>query len=118
MKQPPLVSIALCTYNGAKYLAQQLDTLVDQTYLHIEIIVVDDCSTDETFVILKVYASKYPQFKLYQNKKNLGFTANFERAVTLCNGELIALCDQDDLWHAEKIELQVNAIADNVFIYH
>jgi glycosyltransferase involved in cell wall biosynthesis len=118
MKQAKIVSIALCTYNGAEYLAEQLDTLVNQTYPLIEIIAVDDCSTDETFVILTNYASKYPQFKIYQNEINLGFTANFERAVTLCTGELIALCDQDDLWRPQKIELQVEAIKDNIFIYH
>jgi glycosyltransferase involved in cell wall biosynthesis len=118
MKQPALVSIALCTYNGARYLAEQLDTLVNQTYPNLEIIVVDDCSTDETFTILTDYASKYPQFKIYRNENNLGFTANFERAVTLCNGELIALCDQDDLWHPQKIELQAEAIKDNIFVYH
>jgi glycosyltransferase involved in cell wall biosynthesis len=118
MTPNPLVSIALCTYNGAMYLAEQLDTLVCQTYSPIEIIVVDDCSNDETITILKAYAEKYPQFKIYQNENNLGFIANFERAVTLCTGEFIALCDQDDLWHLRKIELQVNAIADNIFIYH
>lgn len=114
----PLVSIALCTYNGAKYLSQQLDTLVDQTYSNIEIIVVDDCSNDATFNILTGYALKYPQFKIYKNETNLGFAGNFERAVTLCNSDLIALCDQDDLWHPQKIELQVDAIKDNVFVYH
>jgi glycosyltransferase involved in cell wall biosynthesis len=118
MKQGPLVSIALCTYNGAEFLPGQLDTLVNQTYKAIEIVIVDDCSTDETFTVLKNYAQKYPQIKLSQNEINLGFTANFEKAVTLCNGELIALCDQDDLWDLQKIELQVGAIKDNVFIYH
>jgi len=118
MKQVKIVSIALCTYNGAAYLAEQLDTLVNQTYPFIEIIAVDDCSTDGTFTILENYASMYPQFKIYQNEINLGFTANFERAVKLCNGELIALCDQDDVWHSQKIELQVEALQDNVFIYH
>ncbi len=88
MKQGPLVSIALCTYNGAEYLPGQLDTLVNQTYKAIEIVVVDDCSTDETFTILTNYAAKYPQFKLYRNKSNLGFATNFERAVILCEGEL------------------------------
>src|ERR1700721_1992019 len=118
MKQDPLVSIALCTYNGAEYLAGQLDTLVNQTYKAIEIVVVDDCSTHSTFNILKNYAQKYPQIKISQNETNLGFTANFEKAVTLCNGQLIALCDQDDLWDLQKIELQVAAIKDNIFIYH
>ncbi len=118
MKKGPLVSIALCTYNGAKYLAQQLDTLVNQTYEPVEIVVVDDCSTDETFAILSDYAAKYPQFNIHKNESNLGFTTNFERAVTLCSGEMIALCDQDDLWHPQKIELQVEALKDNMFVYH
>jgi glycosyltransferase involved in cell wall biosynthesis len=114
----PLVSVALCTYNGGQYLSQQLDTLISQTYAHIEIIVVDDCSTDDTFAILTRYANKYPQFKLHQNAHNLGYVKNFERAVKLCTGDLIALCDQDDIWHPEKISLQVNAIGNNVLIYH
>jgi len=118
MKRAEIVSIALCTYNGAEYLAEQLDTLVNQTYPFIEIIAVDDCSTDGTFTILENYASKYPQVKIYRNEINLGFTANFEHAVKLCNGELIALCDQDDVWHPQKIELQVEAIKDNMLIYH
>jgi glycosyltransferase involved in cell wall biosynthesis len=114
----PLVSIALCTYNGSAYLTQQLDTLLAQTYKNLEIIVVDDCSTDDTFAILTDYAAKYPRFRIYQNAHNLGFVKNFERASNLCTGELIALCDQDDLWHRQKIELQVDAIKDNVLIYH
>jgi glycosyltransferase involved in cell wall biosynthesis len=113
-----LVSIALCTYNGAAYLSQQLDTLVSQTYPNIEIIVVDDCSTDDTYTILNNYAGNYPQFKIYQNENNLGFVQNFERAVKLCTGQFIALCDQDDLWHPQKIELQVDHIKDSVLIYH
>jgi len=118
MEHAPLVSIAMCTYNGAEFLIPQLDTLVNQTYQFVEIVVVDDCSTDGTFGILTAYAEKYPRFRIYQNENNLGFIRNFERAVSLCNGQLIALCDQDDLWHPQKIELQVNAIGDNIFIYH
>lgn len=117
MKQPS-VSIALCTYNGVKFLKEQLDSLIAQTYANLEIIVVDDCSTDKTFEILTGYAARYPQFKIYQNEANLGFTANFEKAVKLCTGELIALCDQDDIWLPQKIGLQVNAIDDNMFVYH
>jgi glycosyltransferase involved in cell wall biosynthesis len=117
MKEP-LVSIALCTYNGAAYLEQQLDTLLTQTYKNIEIIVVDDRSTDDTWAILTDYADHFPQFKIHKNENNLGFVKNFERAATLCTGELIALCDQDDLWHPEKIALQVEAIKDNMLVYH
>jgi len=118
MEQTPLVSIAMCTYNGARFLAAQLDTLINQTYKPIEIVVVDDFSTDTTFDILTAYAAKYPQFTIYRNEKNLGFTKNFEKAVKLCMGELIALCDQDDVWDHQKIELQVAALGNNMFIYH
>jgi len=113
-----LVSIALCTYNGEKFLAQQLDTLFNQTYKNIEIIAVDDCSTDNTFNILKTYAKDHPNFTVYQNEKNLGFLKNFETAAGYCKGEFIAFCDQDDLWHPKKIELQVAVIGDNQLIYH
>ena len=75
----PLVSIALCTYNGAENLAQQLDTLVNQTYRNLEIVVVDDCSTDDTYAILQDYSSKDDRFRLYTNEANLGFLKNFER---------------------------------------
>jgi len=118
MEQTPLVSIALCTYNGAKYLSEQLDTLVNQTYKAIEIIIVDDCSIDQTVDIVNSYAARYPQIKVFQNENNLGFTGNFEKAVKLCSGEYIALCDQDDLWDLKKIELQVRGIKDHIFIYH
>ena len=118
MEESPLVSIAMCTYNGAKFLTGQLDTIVNQTYKNLEVIVVDDCSTDETISILRRYAEKHLNFRIYQNDCNLGFAGNFERALGYCKGDLIALCDQDDLWHHQKIELQVSALNDNVFIYH
>lgn len=113
-----LVSIALCTYNGQKFLAEQLDTLVHQTYGNLEIIAVDDCSSDQTIEILEKYASSYPFIKIYQNKENLGYIKNFEKAISLCNGEFIALSDQDDLWDLDKITLQVNAIGSNMLVYH
>jgi len=118
MKNLPLVSIALCTYNGEKYLAQQLDTLVNQTYRNIEIIAVDDLSTDKTFNILTEYAVKYPQFFIYRNEKNLGFQKNFEAAALYCKGEFIAFCDQDDVWHPQKIELMMASVGNSQLIYH
>lgn len=116
--EQPLVSIALCTYNGEKFLREQLDTLVRQTYPNLEIIAVDDCSNDSTVAILKEYELLFPFLKIYQNKVNLGFVKNFEKAISLCSGDLIALADQDDIWHLEKIEKQVNAIGSHQLIYH
>lgn len=113
-----LVSIALCTYNGAKYLAEQLDTLVNQTYPDIEIVVVDDCSSDDTYNILSDYAARYPQLKVHQNETNLGYIKNFEKSISLTTGACIALADQDDIWAPDKIRLMVDAIGDNLLIYH
>jgi glycosyltransferase involved in cell wall biosynthesis len=66
-----LVSICVATYNGEKYIREQLDSLLSQTYQHLEILLQDDCSTDNTFQILTEYAEQYDNIKLFQNKKNL-----------------------------------------------
>jgi len=114
----PLVSIALCTYNGQRFLSRQLDTLISQDYPNIEIIVVDDCSTDKSCDILERYARRDQRIKLFRNDKNIGYVRNFERAIKLCNGDLIALSDQDDLWEPTKLSVMVNAIDDNIMVYH
>lgn len=113
-----LVSIAMCTYNGGAYLSQQLDTLVAQTYPNCEIIIVDDRSSDDTVEIINGYAKKYAQIKLYLNHENLGYTRNFEKAINLCSGEYIALCDQDDIWDINKISIMVEQIGSNILAYH
>ena len=113
-----MVSIALCTYNGEAYLREQLDSIVDQSYPAIELIAVDDCSSDNTLKILEEYAAKYPCIQVFVNPKNLGYIRNFEKALRLCNGDFIALSDQDDIWDLRKIEKQVKAIGNHLLIYH
>jgi glycosyltransferase involved in cell wall biosynthesis len=113
-----LVSIAVCTYNGEKHLEEQLESLVNQTYLHKEIIVVDDCSSDQTVSILEKYSSIYPFFHFSVNEKNLGYVKNFEKAILLCKGNYIALSDQDDIWLLNKVEEQVKNIGEHALIYH
>lgn len=100
----PLVSIVLATHNGEKYLKEQLDSLINQTYPALEIIVVDDCSTDATVDIIKLYRQKYGHIKFYQNEAVLGPVKNFEKGMVLSAGEYISLCDQDDVWMPEKIK--------------
>ena len=113
-----MVSIAMATYNGEKYLKEQLDSLLNQTYSDLEIIICDDCSHDSTSQILHEYAEKDSRIKLFFNEKNLGFKKNFEKAISLCNGEYIALSDQDDIWELNKIETELNAIGNNDFVFH
>lgn len=113
-----MVSIALCTYNGEQYLAEQLESLVNQSYHNLEIVVTDDRSSDRTWEILKSFADRDQRITLIQNEKNLGYVKNFEKAIYLCKGQYIALCDQDDVWELNKIELLVNEIEDRLLIYH
>ena len=98
-------SVALCTYNGEKYLRQQLESLVCQTKLPNELVVCDDGSTDGTVKILEEFKKKSPfELRIYVNNKNLGPSKNFEKAIRLCKGDIIFLCDQDDIWLPYKLE--------------
>lgn len=108
----PLVSIVLATYNGAPFLKAQMDSLIAQTYPALEIVVVDDCSTDATVDIIKSYQHKHAHIKLYQNTARLGHIKNFEKGMGLASGEYIALCDQDDIWLPSKIEKKMAIIGD------
>jgi glycosyltransferase involved in cell wall biosynthesis len=115
-KELPLISIALATYNGEKFLRKQLDSIFSQTYKNIEVIVCDDCSSDSTVSILEEYRSKFG-LEYCINEKNLGFVKNFEKAISLCTGEYIALSDQDDVWMENKIEELLNYIGDNDLVF-
>ena len=92
-----MISIAMATYNGELFIREQLDSILTQTLSDWELIVCDDGSTDNTLSILQEYANNDSRIKIYQNETNLGFKRNFEKAIGLCSGEYIALCDQDDI---------------------
>lgn len=112
------VSIALCTYNGEKYLKEQLDSILQQSYSHIsEIVCIDDLSTDQSWEILQAYAEKDNRFIIKRNEQNLGYIKNFEKAISLTTGKFIAIADQDDIWHVEKINKLVEKINDNLLVY-
>lgn len=99
----PLVSVVLATYNGERFLQQQLDSIYNQTYPNLEVIVCDDLSTDGTIHILERY-KQHKGLSYYVNPQRLGVIKNFERAISLATGEYIALSDQDDLWLPHKLE--------------
>src|ERR1700688_2975817 len=98
------LSIAMCTCNGVAYLRQQLDSIAGQSRLPNELVVCDDHSTDSSVPIIEQYATTvaFP-VRLHVNGQRLGVTKNFEKAISLCKGDLIALADQDDVWFAEKL---------------
>jgi glycosyltransferase involved in cell wall biosynthesis len=100
------ISVALCTYNGAKYLPEQLQSYLAQTRLPDELVVCDDGSTDATFSILENFrdTSSFPVI-IARNEKQLGVIKNFEKAFSLCSGDVICPSDQDDVWMPEKLSL-------------
>lgn len=116
-KKKPLISVAMCTYNGEHFLHAQIDSILGQTYPHLEIVIVDDCSTDSTPDIINNYAKKDPRIRFIRNESNIGFIRNFQRALENCHGSLIALADQDDIWLPEKITTLHQEIEDNLMIY-
>ena len=98
------ISVAMCTYNGDEYLAAQLDSLATQSQLPDELIVCDDASHDNTGRLLADFARRAPfPVRIHVNDHNVGTTRNFERAIGLCNGDIIALADQDDVWRPDKL---------------
>ena len=108
------ISVVMCTYNGELFLKEQLDTLVTQTLLPDEIIIQDDHSTDRTMAILQEYAANYPFIKVCVNEDGQGVNSNFFGALRKATGDLIAICDQDDLWEPTKLEQQAVAIGDRL----
>lgn len=102
-------SVALCTYNGEKFLAQQIDSILNQSVKVDEIVVCDDQSTDATMFILNSYKEKHPEiFKIHRNERNLRSVKNFEKAISLCENEIVFLCDQDDEWLTEKVGIYLS----------
>ena len=108
------ISVALCTYNGERFLGRQLASMQQQTRLPDELVVCDDSSTDRTMEILNDFAASaaFP-VRIIRNEQNLGFVANFERAIRLCQGDLIALCDQDDIWYPTRLERSQQEFAEH-----
>ena len=109
-----MISVALCTYNGEKYLPEQLESIVSQSVPVHELVVCDDGSSDKTLEILQQFSNDcaFP-VRIFQNTTNLGSTKNFEKCLSLCQGDILFLCDQDDAWRVDKVEKQVAYLREN-----
>ena len=107
------VSVVMCTFNGERYVREQLDSIVAQTWPIYELIIEDDGSTDRTVEICREYASRYPFIQVVVNDHNLGLDANFEAVTMRSTGDFVAFSDQDDVWYPEKLSRQMAAIGDN-----
>src|SRR5436309_55568 len=108
------ISIGLCTYNGGTHLAEQLLSIAKQTRQPDELVVFDDASTDSTPTILQSFAasSRFP-VSISINPQQLGVSQNFGHAISACTGDVVAFCDQDDVWLPEKLRRIEQAFAGN-----
>ena len=109
------VSICMCTYNGAAYLRELLESILSQSQLPDEIIIYDDHSVDETSNILQEYMdmSQNIRWVFHKNSENVGWRENFKRCMEHATGDIVFLCDQDDIWDSQKIEIMSAAFRDN-----
>lgn len=109
------VSIVMSTFNGERFLDEQLDSLASQTSLPLELIVADDCSTDRSLAVVEVFAQRAPfPVVIKVNDRRLGYGQSFLSAATLARGEFIAFCDQDDIWHPEKLATAVKSLNEEL----
>lgn len=110
------ISVAMATYNGEKYILEQLDSLLNQTLDIDEVIICDDYSKDNTCQIIEKYIKKNRLEKrwiLYKNNKNKGYANNFYTCMYKTSGDYVFFCDQDDIWNNDKVEIMVNEMKRN-----
>ena len=107
------ISVAMATYNGQKFIREQLDSLAAQQHLPSELVITDDASSDKTVAIAEQFAThaRFP-VHIHRNNKRLGYRANFMRGASLCISDLIAFCDQDDIWSPRKLALCIEPFRD------
>lgn len=113
----PAISILMPVYNGSSYLREQLNSILDQTEKNFELIISDDGSSDDSVIIAKEYAAKDSRIKVVTNGRNSGLNANLIRAFEASQGELLAISDQDDVWHLEKLSLLLNNLGTHSGAY-
>lgn len=109
-----MISICMATYNGEKYIHQQLESIRMQTRPADEVIICDDCSTDRTVAVIRAYVHRFrleESWKIYSNTENKGYPNNFYYAMSLCHGDIVFLADQDDIWKKNKIEKMAQVMA-------
>jgi glycosyltransferase involved in cell wall biosynthesis len=111
------ISVAMCTFNGGRYLDAQLESIAEQSQRPCELVVCDDGSTDDTIAILKRFKANAPfPVTIVENAMRMGSTRNFDQAIGMVRGEFIALCDQDDRWLPQKLQRLSECLVENPFL--
>lgn len=113
MMENKKIDILMATYNGEKYLAEQIDSIICQTYKNWNLLIRDDGSSDNTFKILMEYEKRDDRIKIIKDEKgNLGIVKNFEELLKISDSELIMFSDQDDVWKKDKIKIMIKYVSD------
>ena len=110
-----LVSIIMPSWNTARFIAKSIQSVIDQTYQNWELLIVDDCSTDNTDEVVSPFL-KDPRVKYFHNEKNSGAALTRNKAMRIAQGEWIAFLDSDDLWSPDKLEKQVRFMEDHGYV--
>ncbi|CAM4077057.1 MULTISPECIES: glycosyltransferase family 2 protein [Bacillus] len=113
MEQTQLVSVIVPLYNAEKYIEETMESILNQTYKNIEIVIVDDGSKDQSSSIVKNFKKKYPEQIQYILQENQGVSVARNTGIENANGEYISFLDSDDLWHSTKIEKQIESMHKN-----
>jgi len=115
------ISVAMATFNGARYIGDQLQSIANQTRLPDELVICDDGSSDDTLSLISDFARTAPfRVRVFQNAERLGYRRNFIKAASLCSGDLISFCDQDDVWKSARLKRMARAFKnpDVVLAFH
>lgn len=103
--------MVVATYNGARFLSQQLESILNQTHSVDEVVVTDDGSTDGTLAIIEHVRLTGAPLRLLPDRTHVDVLRNFERGIAAARGDIVFLCDQDDVWRPQKVEVTVGAMA-------
>jgi glycosyltransferase involved in cell wall biosynthesis len=110
----PKISVCIATYNGNQYIRQQLDSILSQLSSSDEVIICDDCSSDNTVSIIR--SINDPRIQIYLNTVNIGYAKNFQKCLQKCSGQYIFLADQDDVWLSSKVQICLELLSTHIFV--
>lgn len=110
------ISVVMTSYNGAQFISEQISSILPQLGKDDELIVSDDCSTDNTIALIRSFND--PRIRLFQNSINMGLRRNVAQSMNKANGELVFLCDQDDIWKPDKVDICASALVSHDLVIH
>lgn len=113
MTDAKIVDVIITTYNGEQFVHEAIESVLQQSYPHINLIIINDCSVDDTQEVLEHYKGKDKRINIISNKSNLGIIKTLNIGLNHSHNDFVSFLDHDDLWHRDKIKTQVDLFASN-----